>query len=78
VVKHAKASQVKVSLHKEAGSVQLIIEDNGRGINQEESCKGKGNGLYNMRERVNLLLGTMEIKTAAGKGTAISIHLPLN
>jgi signal transduction histidine kinase len=78
VVKHAKASQVKVSLHKEAGSVQLIVEDNGRGINQEESCKGKGNGLYNMRERVNLLHGTMEIKTAAGKGTAISIHLPLN
>ena len=78
VVKHSKASQVKVSLHKEAGSVQLIVEDNGRGINHEESCKGKGNGLYNMRERVNLLHGTMEIKTAAGKGTSISIHLPLN
>ncbi|MBE0663418.1 MAG: HAMP domain-containing protein [Bacteroidales bacterium] len=78
VVKHAKASQVKVSLLKEAGSVQLVIEDNGRGIDQEKECKGKGNGLYNMRERVNLLRGTMDVKTASEKGTTISIHLPLN
>jgi signal transduction histidine kinase len=78
VVKHAKASQVKVSLLKEAGSVQLMIEDDGRGIDQEKECKGKGNGLYNMRERVNLLQGTMDVKSAAEKGTTISIHLPLN
>lgn len=78
VVKHAKASQVKISLLKEAGSVQLVIEDNGRGIDQEKECKGKGNGLYNMRERVNLLKGTMEVISAAEKGTTISIHLPLN
>lgn len=78
VVKHAKASQVKVSLLKEAGSVQLVIKDNGRGINQEKECKGKGNGLYNMRERVSLLKGTMDVNSAAEKGTTISIHLPLN
>lgn len=78
VVKHAKATQVRVSLLKEAGSVQLLIEDNGRGINQEVSCKGKGNGLFNMRERVNLLQGAMYIQTAAEKGTTIRIHLPLN
>ena len=78
VIKHARASNVKVSLIKEARSVQLVIEDNGRGINQEESCRGKGNGLFNIRERVNLLQGVMEIKTATGKGTTIHIHLPLN
>lgn len=78
VLKHARASQVKVSLLKAAGSVQLIVEDNGRGINQEENCKGKGNGLYNMRERVNLLQGTMRLNSTPGKGTTISIDLPLN
>lgn len=78
VVKHAKASHVNVSLLKEAGSVQLVIEDDGRGINREKKCKNTGNGLYNIRERVNLLQGAMEIRSGEGKGTTIRIHLPLN
>lgn len=78
VVKHARASRVVVRLLKESGSVQLIIEDNGRGINQAENCPGKGNGLFNMRERVNLLQGTMHLDSVSGKGTTIQIHLPLN
>jgi signal transduction histidine kinase len=78
VVKHSGASKVRVQLLKEPGSVQLTIADDGKGINREESCSGRGNGLFNMRERANLLQGRMQIETAAGMGTTISIHLPLN
>jgi two-component system, NarL family, sensor histidine kinase DesK len=70
VVRHAHARTCTVRLEQRNGSCRLEIEDDGRGGVQYE-----GNGLRGMRERVEMLGGTLTRDSAAG--TRITIHLPL-
>ena len=71
--KHAHASQVRVLLdYSQVGQVHLVVQDNGRGAAQIEG----GFGLIGMRERVNLLNGEFEIKTAPGEGFKLEVRLP--
>lgn len=77
-VKHAHATEVIVTLIEKENTVNLTIEDNGGGFNfDKEYHKGSGSGLFNMRERVNLLNGIIYISSRLGAGTIISVRLPL-
>lgn len=75
VVRHAHADRVSIVATRRAGSVSLMIEDDGRGFEVDRQVEGMG--LAGMRERVGLLDGAIEIESAAGKGTTIAIELPL-
>ena len=77
ISKHAGARHVAVLLeHREDGFV-LVIEDDGRGFDVAAiRSEGAGLGLINMRERAQLLGGTLEIETDPGKGTSIFLRVP--
>jgi signal transduction histidine kinase len=80
VVKHAGATRLGLILEQRDGSVQAIVEDNGRGFSVEEVLERKGKsqrlGVLGMRERVALMGGSMKIESAAGIGTTIYVRIP--
>jgi signal transduction histidine kinase len=76
--KHSCAEQVRVCLAYEGARIELSIEDDGVGIRPEAlSGDGRGYGLQIMRERAEEVGGNLEISTAAGKGTRISVRMPV-
>ncbi len=70
VVRHAQARSCTLRLEQQNGSCRLEIEDDGRGGSQSE-----GNGLRGMRERVEMLGGTLHRDCQSG--TRLTITLPL-
>ncbi|MGC2821014.1 MAG: ATP-binding protein, partial [Candidatus Sulfotelmatobacter sp.] len=70
VVRHAHARTCALRLAQQNGSCRLQIEDDGRG-----GLESEGNGLRGMRERVEMLGGTLECNSRAG--TRLTITLPL-
>ena len=80
IKRHAEASSVVIRLESKKGNVKLVIADNGRGLSQvginDLSSEGKL-GLIGMRERAQLLHGTLDIESDIGKGTAIIVEIPL-
>jgi signal transduction histidine kinase/streptogramin lyase len=75
VVKHAQASEVRISLRVEGAMLTLEIVDNGRGLPAALSG-GTGNGLHNMRERMQAAGGRFAAEAAAGGGTRIVLAAP--
>jgi len=59
----------------------LVIGDDGRGFDPAETHERPGSGglgLVNMRERANLIGATIQIDSAPGHGTAISVRVPIH
>jgi signal transduction histidine kinase len=56
--------------------IRLVIQDWGAGFNSRKAVK-HGFGLDGVRQRARLLGGQADIKTAPGKGTCITVRLPL-
>jgi signal transduction histidine kinase len=73
VRRHARASRVDVRLDFQQGKVRLEIKDNGVGAAETNG----GFGLLGIRERMQLLGGTLEIQTGAGKGFRLIATVPL-
>ncbi|MEL6556612.1 MAG: ATP-binding protein [Bacteroidota bacterium] len=74
-VKHAKASNITIQLGTDEQYFSLMVEDDGIGVsNLKES---KGIGLSNLELRVSSLGGTLDIDSAIGEGTLVSIHIKL-
>jgi signal transduction histidine kinase len=78
ILNHAKATVVEVSTRCEAGVFILTISDNGRGITESEKSDPHSLGLLEMRERVYLLGGRVDIDGIEGKGTVITVQVPLD
>jgi two-component system, NarL family, sensor histidine kinase DesK len=70
VVRHSRASSCRMRLEQQNGSCRLQIQDDGRGGSSME-----GNGLRGMRERVEMLGGTLQRTTDSG--TTLTITLPI-
>ncbi len=80
--KHAEASHIWVRLHPlEAGLAILEIEDDGGGFDLEDvdsDYEKRGSlGMVNMRERAELVNGRVKIDSALGRGTRVSVIIPL-
>ncbi|MEL6166752.1 MAG: ATP-binding protein, partial [Cyanobacteria bacterium J06628_3] len=75
IQKHARASQVIFCGNSTSEGIVLDIKDNGIGFDSEQ--KRTGFGLQGMMERVQLLGGKIEVKTALNQGTQIQVRLPL-
>ncbi len=71
IARHSNASAVEVQLINQQEQVILNIIDNGRGFDLERSDK-RGIGLHSMRERMEMLHGTLSIVSKRGQGTHIS------
>jgi two-component system NarL family sensor kinase len=78
IERHASASEVGIRLHQGRQEAQLDLHDNGAGFDPTHLPPGKGIGLKNMRERVELLGGQLRLESAPGRGTRIHATLPLD
>jgi signal transduction histidine kinase len=85
-IRHAGASEVRISLTVEPAAFTLVVEDNGKGFESEALLAGTsngqrsreaGNGLTNMRQRLAEIGGRCEINSAAGKGTRVTFTVAL-
>ena len=78
VARHANATRVDVVMQADADGLTLVVEDNGKGIAEEEAVfSPKSLGLLGMRERMLPFGGNVEIKGRPGKGTRVTVSVPL-
>ena len=77
VVRHARAQTVSVELHRTPEALHLVVRDDGIGFDVMTAEQGASLGLLGMRERVALLAGEMDCKSAPGRGTEIHAFFPV-
>ncbi len=81
VAKHAQARQAIVSLKFDTDPLELCIEDDGIGMTTEQIRRGwtrhQGWGLAGIQERAALLGGTLQIDSTPGRGTRLTVRIPL-
>jgi len=74
VIKHARATEVLVQVFGENGKLVVNVEDNGKGFDTKLSEGQGGMGWKNIRSRVELLKGTVDIHSSPDKGTAVNLE----
>jgi signal transduction histidine kinase len=79
VARHAEASRCRVEIAQVHSSLQIRIEDNGKGFDPAVASQppSHGLGLVSVRERVAGLGGTLSVESRAGIGTRLLVNLPL-
>lgn len=81
VVRHSHASEVRIAFAPDAGRLRVAVVDNGSGPDAlgdpSASRPGGGNGVPNMRRRMEEVGGAFEIGPAAGSGTRVAFDVPL-
>jgi signal transduction histidine kinase len=81
IFRHAQASRVSVSVKKQNGTVSLVVEDNGRGFDLQQTLAAEGDrkgiGIAALQERVRILGGTLDIWSRMGVGTRIACQIPV-
>ena len=78
IAKHAQATVVGVLLERTEQSIRVVVADDGRGFDLTGAA-GSGTrsiGLRGMEERVTAVGGTLDIESAPGEGTTVSIRVP--
>jgi signal transduction histidine kinase len=75
-IKHAQATNVRIRLDLRPDILLLIIGDNGNGFSEANITGGLG--IRNIRQRTQLLGGSVKWDSEEGKGTAVTIEIPLN
>ena len=76
-LRHAKPTVVSVFLKGDPSTVTLQVTDNGSGIDSTHLETGEGLGITSMRERAKKLDAELDIRTAPGHGTTLTVRLPL-
>jgi signal transduction histidine kinase len=78
VLKHAAASELRLEVSVHGDLVRIMIEDNGCGFDAASGRPGrKGNGLDNMRRRMESCGGDLAVDSAHGRGTRITLSVPV-
>lgn len=75
ITKHARATEVDITLDASPNGVRLRVKDNGRGMDSS-SARGHGLGLLGIEERARELGADFILDSAPGQGTSIEIHIP--
>lgn len=75
-IRHAGARTVSVFTMRVPGAVRIVIEDDGRGF--DAGMEQPGTGLHNLQLRAAQAGGTLQVESHAGKGTRVTLSLPLD
>ena len=80
IIRHSNATAVKIAINFENCIFSAIIEDNGKGFKPDKADKNKNEnfGIIGMKERAEILGGSLHIRTKAGQGTTVSFNIPLD
>jgi two-component system NarL family sensor kinase len=77
IIKHAQATRIRIKLGYVDGSLQLQVNDNGKGFDTGNLDAGQhGMGLLNIQKRAGIIGGEVAIASRPGKGTSITIITP--
>jgi signal transduction histidine kinase len=68
---------VAIELKADDGFFVLSVKDNGRGISDSEKSEQQSLGLLGMRERAHLIGGEVSITRAEGRGTVVTLRVPV-
>ncbi|MCB0790153.1 MAG: tetratricopeptide repeat protein [Flavobacteriales bacterium] len=74
-LKHGGATELSIDVTRGPGRLSLIVSDNGRGFDPRTATQGLG--LANVRSRAAELQGTVQVDTSLGRGTTVSVEVPL-
>jgi len=78
---HSKAKNATINVKCDSDEFIMQIEDDGIGFDASRPIEvdesGRGRGLFSMKERANLLGGTCDIQSQPGKGTKITVKVPV-
>jgi signal transduction histidine kinase/ligand-binding sensor domain-containing protein len=74
-LKHARASQVVLSVRVAEGSVALVVADNGQGFDPADIHDKGGLGLISMQERADKIGGHLTVHSAPGEGTSVRVSV---
>jgi two-component system, NarL family, sensor histidine kinase YdfH len=77
ITQHAQAQNVEICTALRDEILSLSVQDDGRGFDTVNIPSGHY-GILGIRERVRLVNGTLDIQSQIGKGTTLSIHVPLS
>jgi signal transduction histidine kinase len=77
ITRHANATRVNISLTEEEDKLVLKVKDDGKGIREEQISDSKSFGLMGIRERAHLFGGKVKIKGVKGKGTTVTVSIPV-
>jgi signal transduction histidine kinase len=78
IAAHAHATQADVSLDVRDGVLELVVRDDGIGFGPTANEGGRGLGLLGMRERASLVGATLDVASAPGGGTRVTLRYPLS
>jgi PAS domain S-box-containing protein len=78
VAKHARARHVGVSVHAVDGGVRLKVQDDGGGFDPKSPRRAGSLGLAGLRERAQLLRGSVVVHSRPGQGTTIDAFIPVH
>ena len=80
ILKHAAATEIRISMKYTPDFFLLLIRDNGKGFDRKETVNrtiaDAGSGLQNLQKRAALVGADLQINSSPGEGTDITISLP--
>jgi signal transduction histidine kinase len=77
-LKHASAREVHVQAKVSAGSLEIIVQDDGKGFDPKAPrTEPKRDGLGNMQRRAEAMGGVLDLQSAPGEGTTVRLALKL-
>lgn len=77
IVKHSKATEAHISLTQHDDSLNIVVEDNGKGFKYDKTKSENGMGLSSIRRRVTFINGSFDVESSPNQGTTILIDIPL-
>ena len=81
VIKHARAREVTLDIQRQIDCIRITVADDGVGFHVDEvlssPSRGRSVGLFNLRERLDYMGGTLEIESEPGRGSRFVLIAPL-
>jgi signal transduction histidine kinase len=77
IARHSEAKNVVADLEKNGVQLKLSVSDNGKGFPSQKPGQKKTLGLLGMKERAHMIGGKLDISSEQGKGTTVTIVIPI-